>query len=814
MKILNCNLTQKKKWISLNWNVILIFMFVIYAFPSQAQKHTISGYLEDQSSGERLIGAIIYDTISKNGIVTNAYGYFSITLPESNVCLRLSYVGFETKWICFYLQTDTLIQVGMKQSTLLGEFVVTGKRDSEVQQSQMSEIDIPLQTIKTLPVFLGERDLFKAIQLFPGVHSGGEGTTGLYVRGGGPDQNLVLLDGVPIYNADHLFGFFSIFNPEAIQHVSLVKGGFPARYGGRLSSVIDIRMKEGNNKTYHGEVSVGLIASKLTIEGPIIKNKASFIISARRTYIDILAQPVIQLINNQEGSDDRLTAGYYFYDMNAKFNYIISPKDRVYLSLYGGQDKAYVRMRSEYTFDQMTTIFKENMGLDWGNMIAALRWNHIYNKQWFSNVTFTFSRFQFGIGIESEESTTMNQITVDSYDKLRYLSGIQDWSLKADFEYHPSPKHKILLGGSDIYHTFTPGKTTYQAKSPYLEPPIDMTLGNKLVYTHELSFYIEDEFTVNSKLKLDAGLHFSMFPVDGAFYSSLQPRINGRYIFAENWSLKAAVSKMTQYIVLLTNSGIGLPTDLWLPVTKNIKPQDSWQFAAGIFHELKYDIEIGIEGYYKTMSNLIEYKEGASFMSASITESWETEVEIGDGNAYGMELLIRKSEGKLTGWIGYTLSWTNRIFENLNFGKIFPYKYDRRHDIGIAANYKFNDRIDLGVVWVYGSGNALNLPIERYSGFSEYFSSFFDFQPIEYYKERNGFRMPSYHRLDIGVNFHKKLKRGERTWSINIYNIYNRQNPFMVTFDTSYDYQGNPTTRLKQISLFPIIPSFSYTYKF
>jgi len=795
--------------------LFLIFLLSFFILPLFSQKYSISGYVEDQGSGERLIGAVIYDTINKQGIVTNSYGYFSLTLFKSNVSLRVSYVGFENNIIKFYLQSDTMLQVGLKASTLLNEFVVTGKRDSEVRQSQMSEIDIPIQTIKNLPVFMGERDLFKAIQLFPGVHSGGEGTTGLYVRGGGPDQNLILLDGVPVYNADHLFGFFSIFNPEAIQHVSLVKGGFPARYGGRLSSVIDIRMKEGNNKTYHGEVSLGLIASKFTLEGPIIKNKASFIISARRTYIDILAQPVIRLLNSQMGSDGGLTAGYYFYDMNAKFNYIISPKDRIYLSVYGGQDRAYVKSEDEYSLDNYTNVFKENMGLDWGNIIAALRYNHIFNKQWFSNVTFTYSRFQFDIGIETENSETQNGITFDSYDKLHYLSGIQDWSFKADFEYHPSPKHKILLGGSDIYHTFTPGKTTYQAKNPYIPDPIDMTLGNNLVYTHEISLYVEDEFTLNSKIKLDGGLHFSMFPVKGKFYSSLQPRINGRYLFAEKWSVKAAISKMTQYIVLLTNSGIGLPTDLWLPVTKNIKPQDSWQFAVGIFHDLKYDIEVGIEGYYKTMTNLIEYKEGASFMSASVSESWESQVEIGNGNAYGMEVLIRKTEGKLSGWIGYTLSWTNRTFENLNFGKTFPYKYDRRHDIGIAANYQFNDRIDMGLVWVYGSGNALNLPIERYTGFSEYSSYFFpEFQAIEYYKDRNGFRMPSYHRLDLGINFHKKLKYGERTWSINIYNVYNRQNPFMVNFDISYDNNGQQVTRLKQISLFPIIPSASFTYKF
>jgi len=459
--------------------------------------------------------------------------------------------------------------------------------------------------------------------------------------------------------------------------------------------------------------------------------------------------------------------------------------------MYGGKDRAYVKSYYEYTdFDNIKYSSNDNMGLDWGNMIAALRWNHIFNKQWFSNVTFTYSRFRFNVGTGMERRETYPTQIFEFYDNLNYLSGIQDWSLKADFEYLPSPKHRILLGGSDIYHTFTPGKASFKSKNGYTNEVLDLSFGNKLVYTHEISFYIEDEYTVNSKLKLNGGIHASMFPVKGQFYYSIQPRFNGRYIFAKNWSVKAAVSKMTQYIVLLTNSSIGLPTDLWLPVTETIKPQDSWQYAAGIFHDFKYGIEIGIEGYYKSMTNLIEYKEGSSFMTASISESWETEIEVGNGNAYGMEVLIRKNEGDFTGWIGYTLSWVNRTFENLNFGKPFPYKYDRRHDVSVVGNYKFNDRIDIGVVWVYGSGNALNLPIERYNGFSE-FSSLLNpnFQPIEYYKERNGFRMPSYHRLDFGINFHKKLKRGERTWSINIYNVYNRKNPYMLTFDETFDHE-------------------------
>jgi outer membrane receptor for ferrienterochelin and colicin len=792
--------------------LFLFLVFIVLTFLNggayvNAQKHTISGYIEDASTGERLIAATVYDEISKQGVVANVYGFYSLTLHEGPVKINYSYVGFQTESFEFDLQKDTLLKIALTPSVLLKEVVITSQKESQVEQAQMSVVEIPIQTIKSLPVFMGEKDILKAIQLFPGVQSGGEGTTGLYVRGGGPDQNLILLDGVPVYNADHLFGFFSVFNPDAIQHVSLIKGGFPARYGGRLSSVLDIRMKEGNNKETHGEFSVGLISSKLTVEGPIKKNKSSFIISARRTYLDILVQPVIKAI------EQNTSGGYYFYDLNTKLNYILSDKDRIYLSMYMGKDRAYLKYKDEYYYDNVNYESIGKAGLDWGNITTALRWNHIYNKKWFSNVTATFSKFQFDVGEQFISKETSDGITQTSDFSFLYFSGIQDWAIRADFEYIASPSHRILLGASDIYHTFSPGSTIYKFSDASDEGiNFETTYGNSRIFAHEISVYVEDELSVNARLKINSGIHASAFPVHGTTYSSVQPRLNVRYIIREDLSVKAAVSKMTQYILLLTNSGIGLPTDLWLPVTENIKPQQSWQYAAGIFHDINNTFEISLEGFYKSMSNLIEYREGADFFSA--TQTWQDKIVSGDGEAYGAEVLIRKNEGSTTGWIGYTLSWATRQFDDLNFGKPYPYRYDRRHDIGLAITHKLNDNIDFGLVWVFGTGNAVSLPIEKYPG-TGLNPSLSYYSDIEYYDGRNGFRTPSYHRLDLGVNFHKQLKKGERTWSFNIYNVYNRKNPFMIYFSNEYDYfSSTPTTRLKQISLFPIIPSFSYSYKF
>lgn len=627
----------------------------------------------------------------------------------------------------------------------------------------------------------------------------------MYVRGGGPDQNLILLDGVPVYNAIHLFGFFSVFNSDAIQNFSLLKGGFPARYGGRLSSVLDIKMKEGNNKKFGGEGSIGLISSKLTLEGPIHNENTSFIVSGRRTYADVF--PYIYL----KATDSKKIGGYYFYDVNAKINHKFSDKSRLYYSLYFGQDKFYD--------DENFSFHNSSASLGWGNNIQALRWNYVISDNLFLNTTATYSNYDFYVKVEDTRKDEEENTNVS----LEYSSGITDWSGKFDFDFIPSTTHYIRFGSNITYHTFNPGVNIIRVNnSGTSQTDIDTTLGNFKVHAVEFYSYAEDDIELTDRLKVNLGLHYSFFNVKGKAYHSLQPRISIRYMITEDLSAKASVVQMKQYIHLLSSANIGLPTDLWVPVTNNIKPMEAWQYALGLAYNWKNKYEFSIEGYYKPMYNLIEYKEGASFIS--FNNSWENKVESGRSWGKGIEFLVNRTTGKITGWIGYTLSYAERKFENISYGKTFPYKYDRRHDIGIAINYNPSAKFDMGVIWIYGTGTAVTLAEEQYVSPAILINNpnlYGNMENmIEYFKTRNSYRMPAYHRLDIGFNFHKQKKHGIRTWSFGAYNAYNRMNPFYLAFDYENSngmfFGGNNSGKkvLKQYSIFPVIPFVKYSYKF
>ncbi len=782
-------------------NIVIIILFPLIL---NAQKYTINGFVQDAASGEKLIGASVFDSNSGLGTTSNEYGFYSLTLTAGQIDFGVSYVGYTSYIESIELNEDMQIIVDLDPSIELEEVIVTTNRPRDiVKSSQMSTITLSPKQIKALPVFLGEADVFKALQLMPGVQSGTEGTSGMYVRGGGPDQNLILLDGVSIYNADHLFGFFSVFNPDAISNVTLTKGGFPARYGGRLSSVVDIRLKEGNMKEFSGSGSIGIISSRILLEGPIVKDKTSFLISARRTYLDILVRPVIRAVNNANG--DNGTAGYYFYDANLKINHKFSNKDRIFLSAYSGRDK--VTMRNEYDYINDDSIYTEqsDYGLYWGNVTSVLRWNHIYGNKFFSNVSLIYSNFKFDV-FENFYSY-VNDRKVSAYE-FEYYSGIEDLGGIIDFDYYPNPNHSIKFGGKYLYHNFKPGVTAFS--STYETDSINMEFGNEIVNSSEFYIYAEDNIKIGKRLLVNLGLHYSAFLVQDEFYNSLQPRISSRFLITDNLSIKAAFTRMEQYIHLLTNSTIGLPTDIWLPTTKDIPPQESYQTAIGAAYNLNDEWSITIEGFYKTMSNLIEYKEGASFFE--IGEDWENKVEIGDGLSYGAEFLVRRDAGKLTGWIGYTLAKTDRFFENQNDGEPFPYTYDRRHDISIVAMYKFSDRTDISATWVYGTGKALTLGVARYASFQEGGAHpfYYDYwREVEYYNGKNGFREPAYHRLDVALNRHKKKDWGEQTWSFGLYNAYNHLNPFYLYFG-----HENNSRVLKQVSIFPIIPSVSYAFNF
>jgi hypothetical protein len=781
-------------------SVFFCLFFLHHTSAQATQKYTISGYVSDKETGERLIGATIYDRKSGQGTVSNTYGFYSITLSQDTIKLAVTFLGFNPQLETFYLNADRKQNVALTSGVELGEVEISAERYERIEErAQMGRIDIPIEQIKKVPALLGEKDVLKALQLLPGVASGGEGQSGIYVRGGGADQNLILLDGVPVYNASHLFGFFSVFNTDAIKDVNLTKGGFPARFGGRLSSVIEINMKEGNDQEVHGEGSIGIVASRLTIEGPIIKNKASFIVSGRRTYIDLLARPLISSSLKAEGQSGKI--GYFFHDMNAKVNYNISDKDRVYLSFYTGKDKFYLDLTEK---DNNYSFTAEN-NLGWGNLTSALRWNHLFNQKLFSNTTLTVSRYNF----DTKAAVREYEIDVkeESSFSLKYFSGIDDIAGKIDFDYLPNPNHVVRFGASGIYHTFHPGLFDTQIKDTYDNFSLDTVIGQPDVNATQYALYAEDDWKLGTRVRINAGLHLAGFFTEGKHYPSLQPRLNARYLLNKGWAVKGAFSTMQQNIHLLSNETIGLPTDLWLPSTDVVKPQTSWQVATGVAKTFGADYEFSVEGYYKIMSNVIAFKEGASLFSFT---NWEDRVTQGQGEAYGAEFFLQKKTGRWSGWVGYTLSWVYRKFDDVNNGKKYPYRYDRRHDFEVVASYKISDRVQVAATWVYATGNAVTLGTSKI------------LLPFDYYNditthvtERNNYRYSDYHRLDLGIDFTKEKRHHTRTWSFGAYNAYSRANPFFIYLRSEYNSNtGQRTTALKQASLFPIIPYFSYGFKF
>ena len=784
-----------------------------------AQRRTISGYVMDAASKETLIGATVFDKNSGKGCATNSYGFYTLTLNQGKIDLQVSYVGYAQQNQTFELKENLTQNFLLEANTMLDEVVVEAKRSTvSARNPQMSVVELPVQQIQTVPTLFGEADVLKAIQLLPGVQNGSEGSAGLYVRGGGPDENLLLLDGVPVYNVNHMFGFFSVFNPDALKNVTLYKGSFPAHFGGRLSSVLDIRMKEGDMQHYHGNVSLGLISSKLNFEGPIVKDKLSFNLSFRRTYGDLLIKPALWIAQLSNPDMGKFNVGYYFYDLNAKLNWKISDKDRLYLSFYTGDDAIYFGVKfKDYAIDNIQYTNKMNLNWKWGNKVAALRWNHVMSQKLFmdASVNYTQYRHDLGLGISEgvDGGTIVDGNSMSEFD-MTYKSGINDLTAKVDFDYSPLPNHEIRFGGNYTYHQFRPEVQSMKVAFGTENNLIDTVMGASNVYAHETALYAEDNMTFGDIFRVNAGVHYSTFTVEGKTYQSVQPRLSTSIMLASNFSLKAGYAYMTQYVHLLSNSSLSLPTDLWVPVTAKIEPMNAHQWSVGAFYELPRLFDISIEGYYKTMDNLLEYKDGASFFGSS--ENWENKVCMGRGWAYGVEFLVQRSFGKTTGWIGYTWAHSNRQFDHegqmINNGNVFPAKYDRRHDISITVNHKFNEKFDLSGTWVFSSGNCGTLGTQLYDGIPNAWGGIPQIQAFE----RNNFRMGNYHRLDLGFNYHHRpFKHGEGTLNFSVYNVYCHNNPFLVY--TEYDW--DPVTqqevkKLMQVSIFPIIPSLSYSYKF
>lgn len=782
---------------------ILAILFSLNNLFSQEnkKKYTISGYVKEKETGESLIGATVYLKENLKGTAANQYGFYSLTVNEGTYTLIISYIGYEDQIQTVSLNKDLQINASLSLKKIVTEIIeiTSEKVNQNITNTQMGANKLEMEEIKKIPAFLGEIDVLKTIQLLPGVKSAGDGNAGFYVRGGGPDQNLILLDEAVVYNASHLFGFFSVFNGDAVKNINLIKGGMPAQYGGRLASVLDISMKEGNDQAYHAEGGIGLISSRLTIQGPIKKDTSSFIISARRTYIDVLSKPFVPKSSPFYGS------GYYFYDLNTKINYRLSQKDRLFLSGYFGRDV--------FNYANKDNGFKVN--IPWGNATTSLRWNHLYSDKLFANTTFIFSNYNFEFGAEQ------------SGFEFRLFSGIRDWNLKSDFSYYPSPLHEIKFGGNYIYHSFTPSTATAKSGDVVFEP-------EKILkqYAHEAAVYATDNFDINEKLKLNIGLRYSYFIQVGPFdryrkdifgntidtitykklekvknYGGLEPRIALRFQLTKTSSIKASYTRNLQYIHLASISAVSLPTDIWVPSSELVKPQLGNQYALGYFRNFKDNIyESSVEVYYKTMQNQVEYKEG-TLPENNVNDNADNNFTFGNGESYGAEFFLKKRTGKFNGWVGYTLSWTTRQFPEINEGLRFYARYDRRHDASVVLTYDLSKKWTFSTIFVYGTGNAITLPVARYV---------FEGRLVSEYGSRNSFRMAPYHRLDISATYNvKKTKRLESSWNFSIFNVYNRYNPYFIYFANEGDIaKGNLTIQAKQVSLFPILPSVTWNFKF
>lgn len=777
----------------------ILFLLLLGAFTLRAQEVTLSGYIKDAANGEALIGATVYIPALKQGTASNAYGFYSLTIPSGDYEVRVSYIGYATiqkqvnaaknQTLTFSLQDD---------SEKIEEVTVTGEApNANVERIEMGMTTLPVKTIQKLPAFMGEVDIIKTIQLLPGIQSGGEASSGLYVRGGGPDENLMLLDEASVYNASHLMGFFSVFNSNAIKDIQVYKSGIPAEYGGKASSVIDIRQKDGNSKQLGVDGGIGNLSSRLTLEGPIIKDKWSFIVAGRRTYYDVVGKAV----GINELQDNTL----YFYDLNGKSNLIINDKNRIYLSGYMGKD-----------------VFSlgESLYMRWGNATATVRWNHIFGDKLFMNLSTIYSNYDYNLGVPGENA--------DNFD---WSSRIRDYNAKLDFTLFLNPQNTIKFGLNTIYHQFEPGKVDTEGENSMF---IDMELAHYQAY--ESAVYVTNEQKISGRFSLQYGLRLSHFQQVGAgtvnIYQNpdqpqkdeitetveykkgekigdpfihLEPRIGMKFTLNSLSSVKASYNRMVQNLHLISNTQSPSPLDIWLPTSTYIKPLIVDQVSLGYFRNFANNMwETSVEVYYKNMQNVLDYKEGAELF---LNDAIETELLHGKGESKGLELLARKTQGKLTGWIGYTLSRTTREIPGINDGNPYPSSYDRTHDLSLVSSYELNKCWNFAANFVFATGNPTTYPVAKY-----YVQS----NQIYEYSARNSNRIPAYNRLDLSVTYDfKKNSRHRFQQSINfsVYNVYGRRNAYSIT-PRANDDNHNQTEFIRLSIIGAPIPSITYNFKF
>ncbi|MDI9551803.1 MAG: TonB-dependent receptor [Bacteroidales bacterium] len=789
--------------------LILTLMLVSGFFSdtaAQERRVTVSGYISDAASGETLIGAGVKS--GPLGAVSNNYGFYTLTRPRGEqIELTYSYVGYEGATVVLDLARDTTLNVSLKANARINEAVVAARREAGIQATKMSAVEIPMNLIKNTPTLFGEADVLKTIQLMPGVQSGVEGFSGIHVRGGGPEENLLLLDGIPLYNTEHLLGLFSIFQPEAVKKVTLFKGSFPARYGGRTSSIIDVRTNDGNMQETHGTIGVGLLSDKFHLEGPIFKGKTSYSISARGMHTLLFDRALAMF---------KIPANYFFYDLNGKLTQKFGDRDRLFLNVYNGKDAFYYKDRGNITLLENVS-WDNKTRINWGNTLASLRWNHVFNGRLFANATGAWTRYRMIMEYSASEKDHSTAPPGHYNYLFDYRSGLEDVTGKIDFDYTPGPRHQVKFGVEYIYHTYVPETLTHvEHESSAGKTLLDTTFtntkkGNR--YGHEISFYAEDDFMIGNRLTLNPGIRLAMFVTSGRRYLAPEPRMSAKIDFGRGFSAKAAYSRMSQYVHLLSSSQITLPIDLWVPITKDIKPVTADQYSAGFYYDGLRGWEFSVEGYWKQMDNVLEYKDGISFLANS--NQWEDKVEMGEGRAFGVELFVQKTMGKTTGWLGYTLAKSDRIFPSgmINNGRRYPYRYDRRHNVSLVANHKFSEKVDLSGTWTFATGGTTTIP-ERETAVLTPDGRVVQ---VDYAPHRNNYRLPPSHRLNLAVNFHRPHKRGESIWSLSIYNVYCRMNPNFVFSGYERNYDGEVYSRndkLTQLTLLPFIPSFSYTRNF
>lgn len=813
-------------------NLLTLILLTALETMLWSQKITISGWVEDSTSSEKLISATVYDASSKLGTTTNNSGFFSLTVPAKAVNLNISFVGYEPIVFSKRLKRDTIVTFQLTPTSALREVEVNAKREDRIEnRMQMSQVALPIEQIKKIPTLIGEVDILKALQFTPGVKMGSEGSTGLYVRGGSNDQNLVLLDGVSVYNASHVGGYFSVFNGDAIKNVRLTTGGFPARFGGRLSSVVEIDMKEGNMKTFHAEGGVGILSSRLLLEGPIVPDKVSFMFAARRSYADIYLKPIRARKADNNG-EQLIDYALYFYDVNAKINYKINDRNQVYASYYQGLDKyndGVKQLNYEYPFNYSIN----DKQISWGNSTSSLRWNSLISNKLFLNATLSRSTYFFEENNINEQQLVIKLKPFDlaTASNVLYNSNVKDYAAKLDFDYVPNTKNHFRFGFGATYHTFSPGN--YATHDVFLSTPYDLNiapvlatkdslLGNPKISAVEPFAYIEDEISFD-KFTINVGLHIASFFVQNSTYPTVQPRLSLLYKLPNEASLKASISTMQQNVHLLTNDGLGFPTDLWVTSTDRIKPQQSWQVALGYAQTIKDNYSFSTEVYYKRMNNVLSYKEGTSFLDRLDVTPWEDKVTQGIGEAYGAEFFLRKLSGKTTGWISYTLAWNNRQFTGINNDNWFPFRYDRRHELSIVVNQQLSKRWSFSANFVLQSSNPVTPPVSvfRYPVINPSLGNYEYFYTEVVYGARNSFRPTISHRLDVGFDYTVKFKKWESKISIGAYNVYNHANAYYYNISVENQNPNIAATAsqpikysLRQISGIPIIPSLTYNFKF